>query len=229
MSHESAAHLHGMLQSTARAPHVTAPGRTRAGHPGIVLHLPRRLDPEDTDGRDGIPVTAVARTLLDLAESISPRRLERAVDEAERLRLFDLAAVERLIERSNGHHGLNRLSTAIGAYRASPFTRSELERRFLELCRRARLGPPVANLFLAGGEVDMAWPEHRLVVELDGHEFHRTRGAFERDRIRDAELQLAGYRVLRVTHRRLTTAPDEVVAAVRSLVGSGRHPRANPP
>jgi very-short-patch-repair endonuclease len=73
-------------------------------------------------------------------------------------------------------------------------------------------------VFLAGFEVDMAWPEHRLVVELDGHEFHRTRTGFERDRVRDAQLQVAGYRVLRVTDRRLRSAPAEIVAAVRTLL-----------
>jgi Protein of unknown function (DUF559) len=168
--------------------------------------------------KDGIPVTSVARTLLDLAESVSRRRLDRALEEAERIGVFDLGAIERLVERSNGRHGRRRLSDAVGAYRAPAFTRSELEQKFLDLCRDAGLPRPAANLFLAGSEVDMAWPEHRLVVELDGHEFHRTRAAFERDLLRDTDLQLAGYRVLRVTDRRLRSAPAEVVAALRALL-----------
>jgi very-short-patch-repair endonuclease len=61
--------------------------------------------------------------------------------------------------------------------------------------------------------------DQRLVVELDGHEFHRTRAAFERDRIRDAALQLAGFRVLRITYRRLEQEPAEVIATVRALLG----------
>ena len=77
-------------------------------------------------------------------------------------------------------------------------TRSELERRFLALCRDAGLPPPAVNVVVAGFEVDAVWPDRRLVVELDGHAFHGTRAAFERDRVRDASLQLAGYRVLRV-------------------------------
>ena len=64
----------------------------------------------------------------------------------------------------------------------------------------------------------MAWPDQRLVVELDGHDSHRTRAAFERDRERDTTLQLAGYRVLRITHRRVESEPAEVLAAVRSLL-----------
>jgi len=58
---------------------------------------------------------------------------------------------------------------------------------------------------VAGLEVDAVWPQWRLVAELDGYAFHGTRAAFERDRERDARLQLAGYRVLRFTHRKLET------------------------
>ena len=214
----SAAELHGICRASGPYPHVTAPGRCRGGHPRLILHLPRRLHEEDVSKKGGIPVTSVARTLLDYSEAASRPKLDRAIEEAERREIFDLAAVERLIERGIGRRGRRRLSDAVSAYRPAPFTRSELERAFLELCRDARIPPPAANVFLAGAEVDMAWPEHRLVVELDGHEFHRTRAAFERDRVRDAGLQLAGYRVLRVTDRRLRTAPAEVAAAVRALL-----------
>ena len=100
-------------------------------------------------------------------------------------------------------------------------TRSELERRFLDLCRDAGLPPPIANATVAGMEVDMLWARQRLVVELDGHAFHRTRAAFERDRVRDAALQRAGHRVLRVTGRRLSTETDVVVETVQSLIGRG--------
>jgi hypothetical protein len=186
LSHESAAELLGIAHASGSLPHVTAPGRTRVHHEGIVLHLPRRLHREDVSTTDAIPVTSVARTLLDLSERVSRRRLDRAVEEAERRGLFDLAAVERLVDRSRGRRGRRRLRAAVSAYRAAPFTRSKLERRFLDLCRGRLLASPTANSFVAGSEVDMAWPEHRLVVELDGHEFHRTRAAFERDRIRDA-------------------------------------------
>ena len=100
-----------------------------------------------------------------------------------------------------------------------PIIRSELERRFLELCRDAGLPRPAMNAWVAGHEVDALWEDQRLVVELDGRSFHETRAAFERDRIRDAALQLAGYRVLRVTRRRLEAEPEAVIAAIRGLVG----------
>jgi hypothetical protein len=218
LSHRSAAELWGMLRRRDASVDVIAPGRSRAGQKGITLHLPRHLDAEDVSDKDGIPLTSVARTLLDVAGMVSFARLERALEEAERLGIFDLDSLERLIARSHRRRGLRKLKAALGSYRTPTFTRSELERRFLDLCQEARLPPPAANLFLAGSEVDMAWPEHRLVVELDGHEFHRTRAAFERDRARDSELQVAGYRVLRITHRRLVMQPSQVVDAVRLLL-----------
>jgi hypothetical protein len=183
----------------------------------MVLHR-SRLHPEDGVVRDGIPVTTVARTLLDLAEVVRPHQLDRALEAAERLGLFDLSSIERLIARSHGRHGLRAMQIALRDYRPPAFTRSELERRFLHLCKEAGLPCPAANLFIAGAEVDMSWPDRRLVVELDGHDSHRTHAAFERDRERDTSLQLAGYRVLRITHRRLEAEPTEVIGAVRRLL-----------
>jgi very-short-patch-repair endonuclease len=162
-------------------------------------------------------VTTVARTLLDLAEA-APEKLDRALEEAERRGLFDMRDVEALIVRRRGRHGVRVLEQALGAYRDRPFTRSELERQFGDLCREAGLAPPAFNAWVAGHEVDALWRDQRLVVELDGHAFHRTRAAFERDRLRDADLQLAGYRVVRITHRRLTRYPGAVVTSVRRLL-----------
>jgi very-short-patch-repair endonuclease len=105
-------------------------------------------------------------------------------------------------------------------YRDPSQTRSDLERRFADLCRDAGLPPPAVNTWVGGFEVDALWPAQRLIVELDGYEFHRTRAAFERDRARDGELQLAGYRVLRFTYRRLVHEPEAVGTAIRRLVGS---------
>jgi len=219
LSHRGAATLLGLLVFSHSLPDVTAPGRSRAAHEGIVVHLPRQLHTEDEATEDGIPVTSVARTLLDLAEVVRPRLLERAVENAERLGMFDLGAVERLIDRSHGRRGLRALNAALRDYRGTPaFTRSELERLFLDLCSDAGLPKPHVNAWIAGSEVDTVWPDRRLVVELDSHEFHGSRAAFERDRIRDTKLQLAGYRVLRITHRWLEQEPDAVAAAVRSLL-----------
>jgi hypothetical protein len=221
LSHRSAAALWGFRPSAATRIDVSAIGRSRIGQQGILVHLPRHLDDEDSSVRDGIPVTSVARTLLDLGQALRMRELRRALDEAERLRLFDLRALERLIARSHGHRGSGLLETLLDDYRGPPpITRSELERLFLDLCHDAGLPRPQTNILLGGYEVDVAWLDQRLIVELDGHAYHHTRSAFEEDRERDAALQAAGYRVIRITHRRLEREPAEVVQLLRALLSS---------
>jgi hypothetical protein len=225
LSHRSAAALWGFRPTAASRIDVTVTGRTRTGQAGIAVHNVRSLHAEDRDERDGIPVTSAARTMLDLAEVLTRSRLERAFDEADRLERIDLGALSRLLDRSRGRHGLKPLAAILAErHRPVPETRSYLERSFLMLCREAGLPPPLVNSRIEGFEVDMAWPDRGLVVELDGFAFHRTRAAFERDRVRDAALQLAGLRVLRVTARRLGEEPATVAEAIRSLLAP--RPRA---
>lgn len=222
LSHRSAAALWGFRATAAANVDVTVRAGNRRRRAGIALHLTRDLPPEETTSRAGIPVTSVARTLLDLAAVLSSAQLRAALEEAERLELLDTRAVARACDHSRGRRGVCRLRSLITeSVGPPPAARSELERRFLDLCREARLPPPSVNFRLAGLEVDAAWPSQRLVVELDGYAYHHDRSSFERDRQRDATLQLAGYRVLRVTHRRLETQADAVVEAVRVLLGDG--------
>jgi very-short-patch-repair endonuclease len=151
--------------------------------------------------------------------AVLPRTdLERALEQAERQELFDLAATQELIQRSRGHRGIGRLRRAIDSYRPAALTRSELERRFLGLIRAARLPEPSVNCLVEGHVVDLFWPHRRLVVELDGFETHRTRRAFEHDRRRDEDLKLAGIDVLRLTWRRIKREPREVVERLGTLL-----------
>ena len=145
--------------------------------------------------------------------------LRRALDQAERLGLFDLGKVDRLLRRSRGRPGVRALKVVLRDYREPlAYLRSDLERLFLDLCRQAGLPLPAVNVFLGAIEVDFLWEEQKLIVELDGYRFHSTRAAFEEDRTRDASLQLAGYRVLRITHRRLEREPEAVLDDVRRLL-----------
>jgi predicted transcriptional regulator of viral defense system len=229
LSHLSAAAHWGLLATSAARIDVTIP-RPRAGNASIRLHRSRSLDARDTTTHQGIPITSVARTLLDLAATVRADRLERALAQAEHLQLYDHRAITELLARANGHRGKAVLTHA--TTRDPKLTRSELEARFLTLVRAAGLPEPLTNFLLSAPdhprlEVDLYWPTHQLVVELDGYETHRTRAAFERDRAKDAALTAAGYRVVRFTWR----TPDAVIVTrLRALLTplGTRPPRGSP-
>jgi predicted transcriptional regulator of viral defense system len=111
LSHRSAASHWGLLASQAALIDVTAT-RSRTGAPGVRLHRSRSLDARDTTKHEGIPITKVPRTLLDLAATIQPHRLEQALAQAQRLQLYDHRAITNLIARSNGHRGTGALTKA---------------------------------------------------------------------------------------------------------------------
>jgi hypothetical protein len=204
ISHVDAAFVFGIARRYGRMIHVTTPERGRASRPGIRLHRVRSLHPGDRSVRDRIPVTSLARTLLDLAEIWDRQRLGRAFEEADRLGLLDLRAIDRVCERARGRRGLRVLKEVRADHRYDGSgARTELERRFLDFCRDAGLPEPSINVLVEGFEVDGYWPGTGLVVELDSYEFHRTRAALERDHMRDAVLKAAGYEVVRITWRML--------------------------
>ena len=215
LSHVSAAVHWGLLTYDAPQPHVTAPA-SKAGVPGIRLHRTRSLDVRETTTHRGIPITTLARTLLDLAATAPTNHLEHAIGQAMRNELYDHAAIERVLDGRPGTRALRRATADDPG-----FTRSELERRFRALCRRAGLPRPLCNVHVADAdhhphEVDFFFPSHRLIVEVDGWRDHGTRVAFERDRAKDAALVAAGYAVLRFTKRQIAIDPDTVAARVRA-------------
>jgi very-short-patch-repair endonuclease len=198
LSHRAAAELWRLLPASAQ-PEVTVPrgGRRREG---IVLHHSRAITREDRAVLRAIPVTTVARTLVDLADVVTEARLAKAVHEAEVQRVFDLEAIECVLERVPGRRGRHRLRRVLVAYRPDPhFTRSRAERRFLALCERHGLPTPQTNLWIGDHEVDAYWPDADLVVEVDGGQSHHTRRAFQEDRSRDRHLATLGIQVARVT------------------------------
>ena len=212
LSHRSAAALWGLVPTPAGPVDVTTP-RKRHARPGLRLHAGTVADDERTV-HGPIPVTTVPRTLLDLAAVLPRRRLERAVNEAEVLRLADPLPLADLLDRHRGRRGARALRDAAAASTAPALTRSELERRFASFIAKFDLPPPSTNATLLGLEVDALWPEQRLVVELDSRTFHDTPRAFEDDRARDRALVAAGYRVVRVTWGQLR---DEPAAVARDL------------
>lgn len=220
LSHRAAAHLWGIRTGPAAAT-VTLP-RSRVGPAELAIHQSRVLGPRDVTEHDGIPVTTVARTLLDLAGIASGRELARAVDTAERLDLFDLSAVDDVLARARGRRGAAALRRAVAAWRPRQ-TRSELEDRFQELLATTQLPRPRFNALLGGEraqhEVDAFWPSQRLVVQLDGFAYHRTRRDRQGDAATDADLELAGLRVVRLTWDEVTRHPDRTVRRLAVIFG----------
>lgn len=229
LSHLSAAWLWGVSSAPPAPFAVTTPVR-RKPRPPIRLHEARFIAAEDRALREGIPVTSLVRTLLDLAATVRFEWLEKMVERSEDLGLFDLREVEDLLARTVGHHGHGKLRRAIALYKPTSFTRSSLERRFLELCLEAGLPQPRTNYVEHGFELDCYWPEFRFAVELDLFETHGTRAAFERDRKRQEDLLLAGIAMTRVTGPRLEREPDQVIKRVgRLLSARAPYPAASTP
>jgi predicted transcriptional regulator of viral defense system len=224
-SHFSAAWIWGLLQSRPSTIHVTAPVRRRAKR-AFVVHF-SRLEARDRAEHDGLPVSAVPRTLLDLAASArSDSGLGRYLERAEGRDLLDLFAVEDLLKRCGGHRGRGRLTRALDIYRPEPaFTRSGLERRFLELVREVGLPTPAMNYSVGGYELDSYWEAERFAVELDVYETHGSHAAFERDRIRQEDLLLLGIGMTRVTGPRLQREPRKVMARIATLLEQRRDAR----
>ena len=206
VSHGSAAYLWGLLPSLLVPIDVTVPGITgRPSRRGIRVHSSLLLDRASVARRGCIPVTNVERTLRDLMSTAERDLYLRAARRAIDLRLAEP----------------NDTS-------ADELTRSELERRFLALCRRHRLPAPEVNSRVGTHEVDFLWREQRVVAETDGFRFHGDRAAFEADRARDAALQSLGFAVLRFTYRQVLREPREVGATLRRVLAHPSSPLGSP-
>ena len=213
-SHLSAAWIWGLLQSRPGTLHVTCKLGRRAERPFAVHRA--HLAPADRAVRDGIPVTSLPRTILDMAVDRSGRTVGRYIQRADDAKVFDRRAMIELLDRTKGHRGGAKVRATLEIYRETPvFTRSGLERRFLEVVEEAGLPVPSMNAFVAGHEIDAWWEAERFGVELDVYETHGSRLSFEEDRVRDDELLLAGIETTRITGPRLDREPDAVIASIR--------------
>jgi hypothetical protein len=208
LSHFSAAVLWRILEGEGQDIHVTAERERKCR--GVVVH--RAPLQGERLRRLGIVVTTPARTIVDLADVVSRRRiLERAIDEAEYLRLDWSGAAPR-----RGRKGSGLLSSVLAVHTpGSTRTLSELEELFLEFCASRGFPRPEVNCRIEGYVCDFVWRDQRLIVETDGEQAHGTRRARERDPIRDADLQIAGWRVIRITSVRLFREPEAVEEQLR--------------
>ena len=223
LSHRPAAALLGIRNAARARVDVTVPRRIRARE-NIRPHQAVVPDDEHTT-HAGIPVTTVARTLLDLAAVLQPHELRRALEQAEALQLSDALSLVAVVERHPSRRGTKALRTALADGPLRPaLPKSELERRFLAFVDQADLPPPRVNKWLdLGGELiqaDCVWPDHFLIVELDSRTWHASAAAFERDRRRDRRCLAAGWRVLRVTDRAMTVERRELEQGLRALLSA---------
>lgn len=208
VSHAAAAALWEIRPEADGPITVTIVG-DRARHAGIRAHQTHSLHPSDRKLLRGIPVTSAARTLLDNAADLAPRRLGEALEQAQIKRLVTKREIEATLRRAPRRLGRAALRALVAD---SAVTRSVAERMVVKLLRAAGLPRPAFNAEAEGYEVDALWRVERVVLEFDSHEFHATRAAFERDRRRDASLTRAGYLVLRTTWHELTERPHALVA-----------------
>jgi len=216
LSHRSAAAWWALLPTARALIDVTAHGRHDLE--GIDWHSASSLPDGDRTEHEGVPITAISRTLLDLAEVDTRTRLARALDTAERRNLFDLREMRLLLERSPGRRGQRPLRDLLSNYELVQITRSELEAEFLVFLKDENLPRPESNASVGPYEVDMLWRTQRVIVELDTWDYHGTLQSFESDRERDTELQLLGYVVLRVTARRLKRDRARLASQLRRLL-----------
>jgi hypothetical protein len=193
-------------------PHVLVARRHRPVE-GIVVHHARRLDARDVTVHRGVPVTTVARMLIDLSDDLTAYQLANVIHRAAYRKRFSVDAARRAIERGNGRHRLDVVKQAIELHLAgSAGTRSALEDEVLALT--AGLPEPLVNMACEGEEVDFHWPARRLVAEVDGPG-HLRPAARRNDARRDAKLRAAGYAVLRFTDVQIRAAPGSVRSALR--------------
>lgn len=218
LSHRSAIYAYGLRPARPHWIDITIRRGRGRRPPGIVAHR-CKVAQEDVTILRGIPITTPERALLDFAEVEPQIEVDRALDRAIGLRVFDDQRMGSVIERSFGRHGLKRLRRSL--VKIGPDagdTKSELERLAFLAVRRFGLPVPKVNVRLLAYEADLFWPEKRLVVELDSRMWHLTPFAFENDHRKDIDLGLAGYEVRRFTWSQVTKRPEWVMNAIATFL-----------
>ena len=226
LSHRDAAQLWELRRSSASVIDVTVPSQNgRIRRRGVRVHRSGRLAPDEVTTRSGIPVTTVARTLLDLADVLDSQALRRAVTEAEYTSRFDLTSLNAVVEGNPGRRGRKLMTAALEGRRHR--TRSPLEDRFLRLIEKWGVEEPQTNVWIEGYELDFVGTRAGLVVELDGAAAHTTRAAFNADRLRDRRLWRAGLRTIRLTDDALDAEEEVLADLAQAGVSVDSWPRAS--
>jgi very-short-patch-repair endonuclease len=216
LSHGSAAALWGVAREH-RGIEITARTATPRRRPGLRVYRRPTLAECNLTIRDGVPVTGIVQTLVDLAATLRPRLVERAVNEADRLDLIHPSALRVALEAHRCEPGVKPLRTMLDR-RTFRLTRSELERLFLPMTAQVGLPLPLTKQWVNGFEVDFFWPDLAFVVETDGLRYHRTPAEQAKDRLRDQAHTAAGMIQLRFTHEQVRYEPAHVRSVLAATV-----------
>jgi very-short-patch-repair endonuclease len=223
LSHRAALALWDLRETTSGLIEVTVRGPGKPGPEGVVVRCTRVLADTDATEVDGIPVTSLAWTVVDYAAIANRRQVRLVLEALDRRRIYIGRELDELLDRTPNRKGGKTLRAAIRDIKGpAPWLQSELEQAFLDLIRGSDLPEHEANVLVEGELVDALWRQERVIVELDGFAFHKSRAQFEADRRRDAKLTVAGYRVLRITQQRLQNEPEAVLDDLRELLSAAR-------
>jgi Transcriptional regulator, AbiEi antitoxin len=218
LSHGSAVSLWGFSKHWDTPFEVTVPSlRSREG---IRVHRSRTLARRDITWQLGIRVTSPARTVLDYAPRLTGPPLSRFVKDALRTPYLYKPALADVLSRNPTHPGAKRLLPF--AQDPNAPTNSPLEDDFLAFARRYGLPMPVTNTYLLGYEIDVLYPRERVIVEVDGYEFHADRDSFERDRERDVHMLAADYVTIRITRERMKHQPEPEARRLNAILAARR-------
>lgn len=227
LSHRSAAVLWGVLRPFRSIDvEVVVPRPRTPRHEGISVHRRSDLTPAQRSVVEGIPVTDIVTTVVDLATCVGDGLLIRAVNQADRMDLIDAEGLRAALEREGSRAGLGRLKALLDR-QGCAFADSLLELRFLDLARAAGLPEPELQTYVNGYRVDFYWPDLGLVVETDGPTDHRTPAQQTRDRRRDHAHALGGLTALRFTEAQVRHEPGHVratLAGVARRLGTAAEP-----
>ena len=226
VSHRAAAALHRIPGFAEQRSEITLTARCRSLEGGgVVVHVSRPWSSPDRVHVDHLPVTSVARTLVDLAGCLDPKRLERAVDDCLVTRLTTVIKIQVCAERhlGAGRRGSGNLRRILADRAGHPPLESELEARLLDLIVSAGLPLPERQFVVADaefiGRVDFAYPKQRVILEVDSFRFHASHSDLRRDQLRKARLAAAGWRVIPIGWAMLRDDPGGVIRLIRDALG----------
>lgn len=214
LSHDTAAFIWGLRKWHPVDVEVSVVGRYRASSKGIRVHRLGQIDKRDIRHHEGVWVSSPERAVLEIAAGLSPREVGAAIDEGLARDVLDRRKLADVLARHRGRRGAGQLAAVLAGGGGRVITRSHAEKAFLKLIRDAGLPRPEVNQPVGRWEADFMWPEHRLVVEIDGYGFHSGPRAFHRDHEKDLAFRDAGLDVMRFTRDHVVDQPPQVLARV---------------